>query len=119
MIADGDLIADCNNVQELLNLCAERGIDTLIYMGVASNMCLCYRSLGMLNARRHGLRRSLRRRPGGSDHGQRRGSGDKGKPIRTSRRPRDRLWSERFLEQHVAPSIESRQLLAAAGAGRP
>jgi hypothetical protein len=36
-IAEGDLIGDCNNGRELLNLCATRGIDTLLYMGVASN----------------------------------------------------------------------------------
>ncbi|NIO45412.1 MAG: isochorismatase, partial [Planctomycetales bacterium] len=39
-IAEGDLIADCNNAGELLNLCRHRGIDTLVCMGVASNICV-------------------------------------------------------------------------------
>ena len=55
-IAAVDLIADCNNGRELLNLCGHRGIDTLIYMGVASNMCVMYRSSGMLNMKRHGVK---------------------------------------------------------------
>ncbi len=55
-IADRDLIGDCNNGQELLNLCGERGINTLVYMGVASNMCLQYRSMGLRNMKSHGLR---------------------------------------------------------------
>ena len=55
-IAEGDLIGDCNNGRELLNLCAARQIDTLLYMGVASNMCVQYRSMGMRNMKDHGLR---------------------------------------------------------------
>ena len=55
-IADQDLIGDCNNGRELLNLCAERSIDTLVYMGVASNMCVQYRSMGLRNMRSYGLR---------------------------------------------------------------
>jgi len=55
-IADGDLIGDCNNGQELLNLCAERRIETLIYMGVASNICVQYRSMGIRNMKSYGLR---------------------------------------------------------------
>ena len=34
----------------------ERGIDTLIYMGVASNMCVQYRSMGLRNMKSYGLR---------------------------------------------------------------
>ena len=33
----------CNNGRQLVNLCGERGIDTLLYMGVASNMCVQHR----------------------------------------------------------------------------
>ena len=112
-VAEGDLIADCNNVQELLNLCAERGIDTLIYMGVASNMCLCYRGLGMVNARRYGFRTWFVAdlveaiMANGVD------------PVKRTPDPnftpaRGSALVQRFLEQQVAPSIESRQLLAAA-----
>jgi len=54
-IAPGDLIADCNNARELLNLTQQRRIDTLIYMGVASNMCVIGRACGLINMKRHGL----------------------------------------------------------------
>ena len=113
VIVGNDLIADCNNLQELLSLCAERGIDTLIYLGVASNMCVCYRSMGMINARRHGFRllfvadlvESIM--ANGVD------------PVKRTPDPnftpaKGTALVQRFLEQHVAPSIESRQLLAAA-----
>lgn len=113
VIVDGDLIADCNNMQELLNLCAERGIDTLIYLGVASNMCVCYRSMGMINARRHGFRLLFVAdlveaiMANGVD------------PVKRTPDPnftpaKGTALVQRFLEQHVAPSIESRRLLAAA-----
>jgi nicotinamidase-related amidase len=116
VIMDGDLIADCNNLQELLNLCAERGIDTLIYLGVASNMCVCYRSMGMINARRHGFRLLFVAdlveaiMANGVD------------PVTRTPDPnftpaKGTALVQRFLEQHVAPSIESRQLLAAAAPG--
>jgi nicotinamidase-related amidase len=116
LIADGDLIADCNNLQELLNLWAERGLDTLIYMGVASNMCVCYRGMGMLNARRHGFRLLFVAdlveaiMANGVE------------PVTRAPDPnftpaKGTALAQRFLEQHVAPSIESRQLLAAASSG--
>ena len=113
VIVDGDLIADCNNLQELLNLCAERGIDTLIYMGVASNMCVCYRGMGMINARRNGFRLMFVAdlveaiMANGVD------------PVKRTPDPnftpaKGTALVQRFLEKEVAPSIESRQLLAAA-----
>lgn len=41
-IKANDLIINCNNNQELYNLCAERDIDTLIFMGTASNWCVSW-----------------------------------------------------------------------------
>jgi nicotinamidase-related amidase len=113
VIAEGDLIADCNNVRELLNLCEERRIDTLLYMGVASNMCVCYRSMGMINARRHGLRLMFVAdlveaiMANGVDPLKR-------TPDANFTPAKGTALVQRHLEQYVAPSIESRQLLAAA-----
>lgn len=116
-VHSSDVFADCNNGRELLNLCADRGIDTLIYLGVASNMCICYRSCGMVNMRRHGLRTFFVAdlveaiTANGRD------------PV--TRQPDPRItpaygtWRvQQFLEQHISPSFESAQLLAAAGAPR-
>ena len=112
-IAKGDLIGDCNNGRELLNLCAARQIDTLLYMGVASNMCVQYRSMGLRNLKDHGLRvlvvadlveaitsngldaqgvKNLNFTPAGG----------------TAR-------IQEHLERYLAATVESRQLLAAAG----
>ena len=113
-IADGDLIADCNNGRELLSLCQSRGITTLVYMGVASNMCVIGRSCGMFNMRRHGLQVLFvcdlveAITANGCD------------PATKQRDPnftpaRGSSIVQRYLEQQVAPSIESRQLIVAAG----
>ncbi len=115
-IADEDLIGDSNNAQELFNLCEARGIDTLIYLGVASNMCVCHRAFGMLNARRHGFRVIFVRdlveaiTANGVHPATKRGDWNF-TPAKGSAR------TEHYLEQEVAPSIQSRQLLAAAGMG--
>jgi hypothetical protein len=114
VIADTDLIGDCNNARELFNLCAERGIDTILYLGVASNMCVCHRSFGLLNARRHGFRVVFVRdlveaiTANGLDPATKKADWNF-TPAKGSAR------TERYLERHVAPSIESRQLIAAAG----
>ena len=113
-IAEGDLIADCNNGRELLNLRGERGIDTLIYMGVASNMCVLNRSCGLINMKRHGMRAVV--------------VGDLVEAITANgcdpaTKQKDLNFTpakgsarvQRYLERHVAPTIESRQLIAAAG----
>lgn len=112
-IAAEDLIADCNQGRELLSFCQERGIDTLIYLGVASNMCVCYRSMGMISMRGYGLKTIFVSdlveaiMANGFDPARQVADANftpaKGSAI-----------VQRFLEQHVAPSIESRQLLAAA-----
>ena len=114
-IAEGDLIGDCNNGRELLNLCAMRGIDTLLYMGVASNMCVQYRSMGMRNMKQHGLRVLM--------------TADLVEAITSNgldaARKKDLNFTpaggtarvQQHVEQYLAPTFESRQLLAAAGMG--
>ncbi len=115
-IAEGDLIGDCNEARELYNLCAERGIDTVIYMGVASNMCVCHRAFGMLNARRHGLRVFFVRDlveaiTANGIHPATRQADPNFTPAKGTAR------TEHYLEQHVAASVASRQLIATAGQG--
>jgi nicotinamidase-related amidase/type 1 glutamine amidotransferase len=113
-ITEGDLIGDCNNESELLNLCQEHGIDTLIYMGVASNMCVLHRQFGMLNMRRRGLNVIFV-----SDLVQ----AITANGLDPARKTPDLNFTpakgsaivQRYLEQHIAPSFESRQLIAAAG----
>jgi type 1 glutamine amidotransferase/nicotinamidase-related amidase len=115
-ITETDLIGDCNNAAELFSLCAERGIDTLIYMGVASNMCVCHRSFGMLNARRHGYRLLfvsdlVEAITANGFNPERKEPDWNFTPAKGTAR------TQRYLEQNVAPSIESRALLRAAHLG--
>ena len=113
-IADADFIADCNNGRELLSLCARRGIDTLIYMGVASNMCVLYRSCGIRNMKDHGLRAYVvgdlmeAITANGCDPATK-----KADPNFTP--AKGTALVQRYLERHVAPSLTSRRLIAAAG----
>ena len=114
VIAEGDLIGNCNDQRELLNLCREKKIDRLIYMGVASNMCVVYRAFGMLNMRRHGLGAIFV-----SDLVE--AITANGFNPATKRKDPNFTPAEgtamvqRHLERHLAGSIESRQLIAAAG----
>ena len=50
-----DAVVDTNSLQELANLVAARSIDTVLYSGVATNMCVMEREWGMQNAARMGL----------------------------------------------------------------
>jgi nicotinamidase-related amidase len=54
-IGADDLIIDCNNGGELYGLCRARKYDTLIYIGVASNMCITHRGCGLRPMRQAGL----------------------------------------------------------------
>ncbi|HUW18803.1 MAG TPA: ThuA domain-containing protein [Sedimentisphaerales bacterium] len=113
-IAEGDLLGDCNNERELLNFCQHRGIDTLIYMGVASNMCVLHRRFGILNMGRYGFRiifvcdlvQAIT--ANGLDPAEK-------TPDWNFTPAKGSALIQRYLEQHVAPSFESRQLLAVAG----
>lgn len=112
-ITANDLIGDCNNERELLNLCQQRGIETLIYMGVASNMCVLRRQFGMLNMKRYGLNvifvsdlvQAIT--ANGLDPAQKTSDWNftpaKGSAI-----------VQRYLEGHIGPSFESKQLIDAA-----
>ena len=112
-IADRDLIGDCNNGQELLNLCAERGIDTLVYMGVASNMCVQYRSMGLRNMKSHGLRVFVVADLVEAITSN--GLDAQGQPNANFTPAGGSARIQAHIEQHLAPTFESRQLLAAAG----
>ena len=109
-IAGVDLIADCNNARELLNLTRQRGIDTLLYMGVASNMCVIHRSCGMIRMKSHGLNVMFVAdlvnaiTANGANPSTR-----KADPNFTP--AKGSTLVRRHLEKHLAPSIESRQLI--------
>lgn len=108
-----DLIGDANNARELLNLCAERKIDTLLYAGVASNMCVLYRSMGLRNMKDHGLRTMVI-----ADLVEAITSNglDANKKLDRNMTPAGgSARVQRYIEQFVAPTIESRDLLDAAG----
>lgn len=108
-----DLIGDANNGRELLNLCAQRKIDTLLYAGVASNLCVLNRSMGVRNMKDHGLRVMV--------------IADLVEAITSNGLDADRKLDrnmtpaggtarvQRHIEQFIAPTIETRELLDAAG----
>lgn len=116
VIAEGDLLGDCNNGRELLDLCTHRGIDTLLYMGVASNMCVQYRSMGIRNMKRHGLRAVVVADLVNAISAN--GLGPRGKPDRNFTPAKGSARVLSHIEQHVAPTLQSRQLIAAAGLDR-
>ena len=113
-ITEDDLLGDCNNERELLNFCQDRGIDTLIYMGVASNMCVLRRKFGMLNMGRYGFNLIFV-----SDLVQAitaNGLDPAAKTPDWNFTPaKGSALVQRYLERHVASSFESRQLISAAG----
>lgn len=108
-----DLIGDANHGGELLNLCAERKIDTLLYAGVASNMCVLNRSMGLRNMKDHGLRvmviadlvEAITSNGLDADRKVDRNMTPAGGSARV----------QRHIEQFIAPTISSRDLLDAAG----
>ncbi|MEK7395608.1 MAG: hypothetical protein AAB116_01610 [Candidatus Poribacteria bacterium] len=56
-LAENDLIGDADNEAEAINIMVSRGYDTIIYLGIASNMCLPqYRMFGLHHTRRRGYR---------------------------------------------------------------
>jgi nicotinamidase-related amidase/type 1 glutamine amidotransferase len=113
-IAEGDLVGNCNDQRELLNLCQARNIDTLIYAGVASNMCVLYRQFGMINIKQYVPRLMFI-----SDLVQAitaNGIDPAAKtPDRNFTPAKGSAVIRRYLEKHIAPSFESRQLISAAG----
>jgi nicotinamidase-related amidase/type 1 glutamine amidotransferase len=112
-IAPPDWIGDGNDGRELLNFCRHRGIRTLVYLGVASNICVQYRSMGLRNMKQHGLQVLVV-----SDLVQAisaNGIGPDGKPDRNFTPAAGSAQVQRHIERDLAPTIESRTLIAAAG----
>ncbi len=97
----------------MLNLCAERGIDTLIYMGVASNMCVQYRSMGLRNMKSYGLRIFVVADLVEAITSN--GLDAQGQPNANFTPAGGSARIQAHIEQHLAATFESRQLLAAAG----
>lgn len=116
-IAEGDLIGDCNNERELLNLCQTRGIDTLIYAGVASNMCVLNRKFGMNNMKQYGFKTIFI-----SDLVQAITANGLDPATKTPdfnfTAAKGSALIQQYLEMHIAASFESRQLIKAAGADK-
>jgi nicotinamidase-related amidase len=112
-IGDADLIGDCNNGRELLNLCAERKIDTLLYMGVASNMCVQYRSMGLRNMLDHGLRVVVVADLVEAISSN--GLDAEGRKDLNFTPAGGTARVQQHIERYLAATIESRQLIAAAG----
>jgi hypothetical protein len=116
VIAAEDRIGDADNARELWNLCAAKDVDTLVYVGVASNICVCQRDFGMFNARRHGYRTFFVRdlveaiTANGVDPATL-------APDSNFTPAKGTQLTEQYLERHVAASFESRQILAEAGLG--
>lgn len=54
-IEDTDAIVDSNSLEEFASVVAARRIDTVLYTGVATNMCVMERAWGMINAVKMGL----------------------------------------------------------------
>lgn len=111
-IADNDLIGNCTDERELLNLCQERGIDTLLYAGVASNMCVLNRPFGILNMKRYGLRAVVIGDLVKAITAN--GIGPDGKADAAFTPDKGSGLVLRHIEQYIAPSISSRQLIQAA-----
>ena len=116
-IAANDLIGNCNDQRELLNLCQARNIDTLIYAGVASNMCVLNRQFGMNNIKQYGLKIMFI-----SDLVQAITANGLDPAAQTPdwnfTPARGSAIIQRYLEKHIAPSFESKQLIDAAGMDR-
>jgi nicotinamidase-related amidase/type 1 glutamine amidotransferase len=113
-IVEGDLIGNCNDQRELLNFCQDRNIDTLVYAGVASNMCVLNRQFGMNNIKQYVPKMMFI-----SDLVQAitaNGLDPAAKTPDWNFTPaKGSAIIQRYIEKHIAPSFESRQLIAAAG----
>jgi type 1 glutamine amidotransferase/nicotinamidase-related amidase len=113
VIAGKDLIGDGNNGRELLNFCQQRRVDTLLYMGVSGRMCSLGQSCGILNMKRHGIQPIVVGDLVTAITAN--GIGPNGKPDRNFTPAKGSAIVVQHMEQHLAPSIRSRQLIALAG----
>ncbi len=99
--------------QELWNLCQERGITHLIYMGFATNMCIINREFGMIQMKRLGLETILIRDLTYAMTFD--GYNPDTKKLDQNFTPdRGTELSIQFIERYIGPSIDRKQLLIAA-----
>jgi len=109
-IARGDLIGNCDSEQELVNLCAARNIDTLVYMGVASNLCILHRKMGVINMVRRGFSAIVV-----SDLVKAitaNGVNGSGRADPTFTPDLGTLLVQRHIERHVCPTVASADVIA-------
>jgi len=106
-IAAEDMIGKCENGRELYNLCAQRGITHLFYAGIATNMCMFNRGMGMKTMSRYGLPCVILRDLTAAIHG---------KPFDPTLSSADvTAKSVAVIERWCAGSLDSVQLVKAAG----
>lgn len=116
-VEPGDWIVDCNNNQELWNLCTAHGITTLLYMGVATNMCIIGRSCGIRPMTQIGLRCLLVRDLSAAISGN--GYDPDSQQIDPDFTPAEGTRRVlHHLERHYCPSFDRQQLLDAAAEAR-
>ena len=102
VIADQDLIANCDTTNEVYNLCAERSITTLLYCGIHTNMCVIGRKAGMRALTRAGVRCAIIRDMTEAFHGL---------PYDPELTPQQ-VTAEvvEYIERYIGPSIGSSQI---------
>lgn len=104
-IAAEDMVGDCDNGRELYNLCAQRGITHLFHAGIATNMCMFNRGMGMKTMTRYGLECVVVRDLTAAIHG---------KPFDPALSSADvTAKSVAVIEQWCAGSVDSAQLVEA------
>jgi nicotinamidase-related amidase len=94
IVAEGDYISA--GLEEVHNLCKEKGISHLLYMGGATNMCLCQKPEGMIGMTRYGYSCALCR-DCTEAHGPNTGS---------EHADRNTAFSVACIEKHIGPSID-------------
>jgi nicotinamidase-related amidase len=104
VIAAGDFMSSGHH--ELHNLCQEKGLTHLIYMGGATNMCLCHKPEGMIGMTRLGYR-SILARDITEAHGPNRGSADADAHT---------ALSVAHIEKLIGPSVDFVDMLRKIGA---
>jgi hypothetical protein len=111
-IDEGDFISE--DTQELYNLCQEKNIATLLYLGVASNMCILNRPTGIIQMTKAGLDcmvvRDLSEAISGNGYNPDTETVD---PSFTPEYGSQAVMEH--IEQHIVPTVSANQLFIAAG----
>ncbi len=104
--------------QELYNICMEKGITHLLYMGVATNMCIVNREFAMVQVKRMGFNPILVR---DLTHAMTfNGYNPETKKLDPDFTPEiGTELSIKDIEQYIEPSISAKQLLSAARVNDP